>query len=176
MTSTERSRKRRDELKKPENENLLLASREVDRGRKKKRQDMTTGDLLLLRERERKNTDAYRRRKKTEEAALQHDYPDGYPDGHPNVAYKRPQTLGKAVNKASDALPNSPGKRRIVVEELSKEFDELPDESTPHPSAQNKIPDEDQKLVKDFFCSDTISWQSPNKKDVHKNKITGKKT
>lgn len=86
----------------------------------------------------------------------------------PNVAlelgsYKRPQSLGKAVNRIKKLLPESPSKKQAVVRQLVLEYPNLILTKNPR-KCKSKLSDEVKQTVKDFFTRDDISYQAPGKR------------
>lgn len=99
----------------------------------------------------------------------------------PNVAlelgsYKRPQSLGKAVNRIKKLLPESPSKKQAVVRQLVLEYPNLILTKNPR-KCKSKLSDEVKQTVKDFFTRDDISYQAPGKRDTKsiKDTVTNKR-
>lgn len=97
----------------------------------------------------------------------------------PPQPYKRPQTLGKAVNNTILSLPASPRKRKAIVYGLAERFG-VPLEDKMETALSEKvgnsgISEDVKKAVCDFyFCSD-ISYTMPGLKDVMTTWRDGKK-
>ena len=78
------------------------------------------------------------------------------------------QSLGKAVNRAARHLPKSPRKLiSKVIRKLATQYYVCMDDhgNASNKGECNKLDDDAQKAVIDFYCRDDISWQSPNRKD-----------
>ncbi|XP_050500497.1 uncharacterized protein LOC126880583 isoform X1 [Diabrotica virgifera virgifera] len=105
----------------------------------------------------------------------------GEESNFPSVAselgsYKRPQSLGKAVNRVKKVLPDSPSKKQAVVRKLILEYPNLILTKPPR-KCTTKLSDEVKKTVKDFFIRDDISYQAPGKRDTKsiKDPVTNKR-
>lgn len=91
-------------------------------------------------------------------------------------SYKRPQSLGKAVNRVKKLLPDSPSKKQAVVRKLLSEFPNLMFTTNPR-QPKSKLSDEVKQTVKDFYNRDDISYQAPGKRDTKsiKDPVTNKR-
>ena len=75
--------------------------------------------------------------------------------------YKTPQSLGKAVRKVSRQLPSSPRTRKAVISKIV----ETTKLTFKDPNGNNQIPATTIEEVKEFYFRDSISHQSPGRKD-----------
>ena len=94
-----------------------------------------------------------------------------------NVVYKTPQALGKAVGKVKAHLPKSPRKRKAVIVKLasSSGLEVLTKKKKKFPAGNSCLSPEVTKKVKSFYLRDSISRQSPRKKDFVVSWQNGKK-
>ena len=89
-------------------------------------------------------------------------------------AYKSASSLGKAIKRASEALPGSPRKRSAIVKRLAMR-NALTDQRTESNDPHNKIGADVEKAVVDFYQQSDISWMAPGRKDYTiVRKVTGK--
>jgi hypothetical protein len=87
--------------------------------------------------------------------------------------YQTPQSLGKAVAKAKAGLPTNLVRQGVVLQHLIKRNPFAAalcaQETTPTPLSQHKpwntLPEETVAAVKDFFCSEDVTWTSPLARD-----------
>ena len=80
-------------------------------------------------------------------------------------AYKTPQALGKAVGKVKKHLPHSPRKRKAVVLKLADTSGFCVVKKKCTLRGNKGLPSETVKLVKDFFLLDSVSRQTPGRRD-----------
>ena len=78
--------------------------------------------------------------------------------------YKTPQSLGKAVKKVFRQLPSNPRKRKAVISKIV-ETTKLTFNKPKDPDGNNQIPATTIEEVKEFYFCDSISRQSPGRKD-----------
>lgn len=153
LSKAEKQRRYRERLKtKGKTEEV----REKDRLRKQnKRKSLSLTGLKKLRKAER---DSKRRHR----ASLQQKQSPA--SSSPLQSYITAQSLGKAVKRAANSLPQSPRKRSKVIRTLAKKFS-LSAAVEPNTRC-TKISDDARNAVIAYFCRDDISWQSPNRKDT----------
>ena len=160
-------------------EEALQRDREPQRiAYKKKKMSLGQEKKEELMERNRQKQQRFRDRKKTKK--LQSGPGTNSIETAKRGTYKCPQTFGKALRKAIASLPQSPTKRRAVVQEIMKET--LPEVVFLYPenkeSRKSSSPnDEVKQIVQEFYCNDAISRQAPGKRDVKsvKDPTTGKR-
>ena len=82
--------------------------------------------------------------------------------------YKNSSSIGKAVERAREALPKSPTKRKAVIRRLA-----VGNEPTQHEvdteskyAPEHKVPADVSDAVKKFYEQPDTSWMSPGKKDL----------
>ena len=80
------------------------------------------------------------------------------------TAYKSARSLGKAVAHSRRHLPYSPRKAKEVVRNLASSYQLI--NPTRKAAETFKIPVETTDAVKLFYCKDSISRQSPGRKDA----------
>ncbi len=139
--------------------------RQYDRDRKKTARDNETEEEEVVRkEKARINSAKYRERRAIAKAAL---HPAVYALG----SYQCRQTLGKAMKKVTQALPESPTKRGAVIAHLLKLNNISPAAAvqTAIPKIPwNKSSDAMKEAVVALYDSDDVSWTSPNLRDCAK--------
>jgi len=74
----------------------------------------------------------------------------------PHQSYITAQSLGKAVKRATNNLPQSPRKRSKVIRTLAKKFS-LSQAVEPN-TRRTKISDDARNAVIAYYCRDDISW------------------
>lgn len=77
-------------------------------------------------------------------------------------SFYSPQSLGKATSRIKRCLPNSPMKKVAVVKQLAEQFGLLVQKDQ---VSKTHLSDSDRQKVKDFFLSESVSYQLPGKKD-----------
>jgi hypothetical protein len=80
-------------------------------------------------------------------------------------AYKCRQTFGKAVTKASLALPRSPRKKCAVLLGLLKKNNLSSPSSVNTTAPWNALSQADKDLVISYYQSEDITWTSPNARE-----------
>lgn len=170
LTVAERVRNHRKKIK--ENAEKHAAHKEKDRLRKResRKKAVDPRKAELERKKCRERVRLHRLKKKLSASHVQDpgDTPVSY-------AYKTPQALGKAVHKVSPLLPNSPRKRKAVIEKIAKSHG-LPLSSEHQKSTGNKcIAKSTVDCVQEFYYRDSISRQAPGRKDYVIMKENGKK-
>lgn len=144
----------------------LQKERDRDRNRRQKMKEKLLTDPKLIEEAREKAR--LRKQKSREMKKLSGISPNDAEVTSTLGSYKRPQSLGKAVNRVKRLLPCSPSKKKAVVKRLIDE--------TFGPSISNKldlplskphyeISEEVQNLVIEFYHKDSISRQAPGKRD-----------
>jgi len=174
-TSTERSRIHRQKLKKNAELYNIYKSKDRDRKRSERSKPMSLSPSEIERRKKlnRERVKKFKLRKKMAKESAKKES-----DFDIETIYKTPQALGKAVNKVRCNLPKSPRKRKAVVSKLVKETPgiHLSNKKKKIRSKGNKsLSQETIKKVDSFFKLDSISRQSPGKKDFITRKINGKK-
>jgi hypothetical protein len=84
--------------------------------------------------------------------------------------------LGKAVKKVSRQLPSSPRKRKVVISKIAESSGISVKQSPQDLDGNSRMPDSTVKKVQEFYCRDTISRQSPGRKDCVILRDNGKKS
>lgn len=87
------------------------------------------------------------------------------------------QSMGKAVKRVKERLPNSPRKLLFVAEKIAAlAGNQLLTSPTFH-HAKRGLTQDTKNIIKQFYLQDDISRQQPGMKDVRrvKDKVTGKK-
>ena len=79
----------------------------------------------------------------------------------PRKAFGSCQSFGRALKKAKSALPSSPRKKAVVVQELATKFNIQREEITKTIKPVSAL----ESAVVDFYGSDQISWQMPGRRD-----------
>lgn len=177
LTSTERSRIRRQKLKA---DAVKYEAIKAEESRKKK--EYRHSKVLTEKQKEHirtKNKEAQRkcRKKKVEAEKLNMSSP----------GYSSKQSLGKAVKKINNALPKSPNKKLHVLTNVISKMSPLKrkqiiessfqkkrqqeqilkvDSNSSRRLRSDKLSEETEMKVKQFFVRDDISRMCPGKKDV----------
>lgn len=164
-TACERMRKYRDKLK---------ASKELweqhlvkDKMRAKKKRDAlkkSTAWVEENREESKKRMRLMRERKKAEQSKTDLSSPLG--------SYKSRQSLGKAVKRLKQVLPESPRKKQAVIQKVVSDvlgpgnaICQLPLLTPKIRPSIDLLANDVKTTVRDFFCTDSISYQTPGVKD-----------
>ena len=115
LTVAEGVRNHRQKVK--ENAEKHEAHKEKDKLRKResRKKSVDPGKAELERKKCRERVRLHRLKKKLSASHVQDPG-----DTRVRYAYKTPQALGKAVHKVSPLLPNSPRKRKAVIEKIAK--------------------------------------------------------
>lgn len=141
--------------------------RKLRENRKLKESEMPRKDRESLVERRRKakreNVNKYRKRKKLNKNCQN--------ESRNSQSYKTRQTLGKAVNKATRALPNSPRKKKLVLAKMIANLEEndKKDVIASITGTTEEAPRELSELeveIREFFSRDDVSCVSPKEKHV----------
>ena len=173
-TSTERSRALRKRLK--ENAELHNVYKSKDRERKRaersKSQVKSAGEIARQKKLNRERVRKCRILKKEKARTVV----DPKEQEEANI-YSTPQALGKAVGKVKPHLPKSPRKGKAVIVKLaSSNGIELPRKKKKQFNNGNlHLSPEVTKKVQSFYLLDSISRQSPGKKDFVVSWQNGKK-
>ena len=94
-------------------------------------------------------------------------------DDHSSLAaYASVQTFGKAMKKATKALPYKSPKKFEVINRLAQSVGLLPPPQ--HPRVARKLTEATVEKVLAFYERDDISWQAPGKRDTVTIKRNGK--
>ena len=172
QTGAERNRKYREKIK--ANAEAYEAYKERDRERKKasrKRVISSPRKSAIERKKVRDRVRLHRLRKKLGNKAVS---PQNVESNE--CVYKTPQSLGKAVKKVSRQLPSSPRKRKVVISKIAESSGISVKQSPQDLDGNSRMPDSTVKKVQEFYCRDTISRQSPGRKDCVILRDNGKKS
>ena len=162
QTSSERVRKFRKKLK--QNSKLYEVYKTKDRQRKKaERRKPKFQSAAEIAQQKKLNRDRVRKHRilKKEKRKLQQE---GQDQGI--SPYSTPQALGKAVVKVKPHLPKSPRKRKAVIEKLASSTGiQLPKKRKKEFGGNSQLSPEVKQKVYLFYVQDSVSRQSPGKKD-----------
>lgn len=170
MAKCREERKKNQEQWKAYLEKDKLRKRKV---REKEKNELTKDKKLLAekRQKDKERQRLYREKKKVIQNGDQSEL----------GSYKSPRTLGKAVKRIKNSLPNSPTKkvaiiRKLVRENLSSELKK--DIFNAKKTGPRKIQSDCLKRVNEFLQCNEISRQAPGKRNVKsvKDPVTGKRS
>ena len=161
-TSSQRSKEYRERNKGKANYKKQNAERQ-----KKYRQNLTETEKAVYAEKSYERCKLTRKRKA--DAALNDSVGNdsqpeiSTPTPSPAISFRTKQSKGKALKKASAALPLDPDQRKEVIISLAKQYDEVVvSKKRGEPKAQPEI----YKKVVEFYRRDDISRCKPGRKDV----------
>ncbi len=165
MSSKEKQAKRqaKQRLKIKESDEAYQSYVKKDQERKKAQRSaskaaMTTSQLDEHRMKERQRAREYRQRRK-ESQPIEIYSPTSTP-------YSTTQTRGKAIKRASLALPLSPRKKHCVVRSIAESIGFQVNVSPLSTSqGHGALSEETKQLVHAFYNSNDTSWQAPGRKD-----------
>jgi hypothetical protein len=164
VSSKERSAKHRQKLSQDKKD----AIKAKDKLRKQLARSRLT-DARLQHDREEARHRMWKLRDKRRREALKNSGDNTEKNASPQVIlspFGSRQAQGKAVRRVQFSLPKSPRKQKFVVEHLAKRCGVRLDTNEGFSKAgSNKLSDEVQQAVKDFYMRDDISRQAPGRKD-----------
>ena len=170
-TSTERSRLCRQRLKENSEKYEQYKAREKERKRveRSKPQKLSVSEIQRRKKLNRERVKKCKLRKKAATQAKAENAAE-------QPVYKTPQALGKAVGKVKCHLPKSPRKRKAVVNKLASDQGIHHQKKKKTASGSNKALSKDiQEKIKSFYCLDSVSRQSPGKRDFVIKRVDGMK-
>ena len=173
QTGAERNKKYREKLK--SNAELSAAYKEKGRQRKKesRKNNIRSPRKVAI---EKKNVrDRVRLHRLKKKLATKAKSSSNTEQIESEYVYKTPQSLGKAVKKVSRQLPSSPRKRKAVISKIV-ETTKLTFNKAKDANGNNQIPATAIEEVKEFYFHDSISRQSPGRKDFVIFRNNGKKS
>ena len=173
-TGTERSRRFRKKLKEDYEAYNFYKSKDRERKRAERSKPKVQSPDEIARQKK-LNRDRVRKcrilKKAKQKAAVVPDEQEA------NFVYKTPRALGKAVGKVKPYLPKSPRKRKVVISKLASSTGiKLPKiRKKQFTNGNSRLSPEVTKKVLSFYLLDSISRQSPGKKDFVVSCQNGKK-
>ncbi|XP_048583778.1 uncharacterized protein LOC125563079 [Nematostella vectensis] len=146
-------------------------SQRIEKRRKRRVTEMSEADLkkykMAAADRKRKSR-MLKRQKEVEESRGTSSTETTSPSASTSYQpFKRPQSLGKAINRTIRSLPQSPRKRQVVVSGLAKRF-AINVEKEMEASLSgggNALSDEVRSTVLHFFFRSDVSYTMPGLKD-----------
>lgn len=168
LTAAERKRRSRANKKSSDPNYQTNENRRIEELRKRKVESMNTQQLKAYR------MAANQRKKKSrsmlKEQAMQRDLELSSicetTSEIDNKAYKKPQSLGKAIRKSMRSLPSSPRKQLAVVTGIAKRVGFSLDYKKKSHNDNRTVSTETKELVEQFYFRSDIVYTEPSMKGV----------
>ena len=173
QTGAERNKKYREKIK--SNAELSAAYNEKDRQREKESRKNNIRSPRKAAIEKKKVRDRVRLHRLKKKLATKAKSSAKTEQIESEYVYKTPQSLGKAVKNVSRQLPSSPRKRKAVISKIV-ETTKLTFNKPKDPNGNNQMPATTIEEVKEFYFRDSISRQSPGRKDFVISRNNGKKS